>query len=411
MTGTGPHPSYASLRSIQRALVATTELLATELGRPGDVAPRWSAFEWRVARAVAAIHGISPLLSEKLRWQGAPGWQRFLREQRAHTAARHLRSLGLLQQIDAAGRHAGVAALALKGPELFSRGLYARGQRPMADIDLLIHRDDARGATRMLESIGFQEMLATPRHRIFVPTQPRVPAGLGEHADNDLKVEVHERITEALPIAAADITAEVFPSQPVAGLNRYPSRAALMSHLTLHAAGAMRARALRMLHLHDLALLSAGMSAADWQEFLERRAQDAGHRWALPPLVLTGRYYAAVIPAEVIAALALRCPKLLKAISRRRTLTAVSLSHLWIDAFPGIEWSRSTSEAVRYVATRICPDAKMLELRREVTEAHVPAAATEWNRLSQGRRVLRWLWSRQPRADTLHAVRLALESR
>jgi hypothetical protein len=45
-----------------------TETLARELGHPSERAPGWSAFEWRVARAVAGLHGVSGLLSAQLRW-------------------------------------------------------------------------------------------------------------------------------------------------------------------------------------------------------------------------------------------------------------------------------------------------------------------------------------------------------
>ena len=48
---------------LQAALRKTTETLACELAHPSTAAPDWSEFEWRVAKAVAAMHGVSPLLS------------------------------------------------------------------------------------------------------------------------------------------------------------------------------------------------------------------------------------------------------------------------------------------------------------------------------------------------------------
>jgi len=47
-----------------------TETLAGELACPTQHAPAWSDFEWKIARAVAAMHGVSPLLSRTLRWRG-----------------------------------------------------------------------------------------------------------------------------------------------------------------------------------------------------------------------------------------------------------------------------------------------------------------------------------------------------
>jgi hypothetical protein len=95
-------------------------------------------------------------------------------------------------------------------------------------------------------------------------------------------------------------------------------------------------------------------------------------------------------------------------IARRRTLSDVSLSSMWIQAFPGIEWSRSVTGTARYIMRRVAPSPQMLELRRRLAETQVAPAASKWHHLPQGRRMLRWLTSRQTRADTMHAVRTAL---
>src|ERR1700736_5319783 len=85
-----------------------TETLAAELACSTQRAPDWSDFEWKIARAVSAMHGVSPLLSKTLRWQGPVGWMTFLEEQRIHTATRHIRIAELLQRIDERGRAAGI---------------------------------------------------------------------------------------------------------------------------------------------------------------------------------------------------------------------------------------------------------------------------------------------------------------
>src|SRR5580693_1385037 len=93
-------PSGRSLKALQLALQKTTEVLASELCNPTAAAPAWSEAEWAVARAVAAIHGVSPLLADTLRWQGPVAWARFLAEQKAHTAQRFQRIEQLLQHMD-----------------------------------------------------------------------------------------------------------------------------------------------------------------------------------------------------------------------------------------------------------------------------------------------------------------------
>lgn len=397
-----PKVLHGTLRKI-------TERLAGELAGPTDVTPDWSDFEWQLARAVAAMHGVSPLLALKLKWQGPPGWKPFLQMQRAHVARRHARIEALLNQLDARSREAGVALVGLKGAALHGMGLYRAGERPMADIDLLVQPQDAERACQVLESLGFKESFANWRHKVFMPEARDIHAGIGEHAQNYLKIELHERIAEMLPLRTTDVTESVFPRRPHPGLNAYPSSAALMIHLLIHAASSMAYRALRLLHLHDIALVSSQMSSSDWDELLQDGHSAGGPWWALPPLQLTARYYDGAVPTHILAPLSSRCHWTLRQIARHQSLSDVSFSYLWIEAFPGIGWSRSAAEMMQYVAGRIRPGKQMLHQRKMLLETQVAMPRSQWGRLSQGQRMLRWVMSRQARAETMHAVRSALD--
>jgi hypothetical protein len=396
--------------TVQAALRTTTETLAGALAYPTDTTPLWGDFEWRIARAVAAMHGVSPLLSRTLRWQGPGGWSEFLAEQAAHTAARHARLAELLQRIDTAARQASVALVPLKGAALHELGLYAPGERPMADVDLLVAPSEAQRAVRLIEAQRFRESFSNFRHRIFVPLERGTAATLGEHAGNYLKIELHTHIVEALPRRLAQVAGLLPQGSAAPGLNPYPSRAALMAHLLLHAAGGMASRTVRLIHLHDLALLSARMTSSDWQALGQHGSADGRTPpwWAFPPLALTARYYRYAVSAEALSTLAGACPPLLRLAARRWSLSDVSLSNLWIDAFPALVWARSPSEAVRYMVSRVRPDAEVEQVRRLTRETDVAAVQSDWHHLSQGRRMLRWLTSRPTRAETMHAIDAAL---
>jgi hypothetical protein len=214
--------------ALDRTLRKITEGLAQELACPTQVAPDWSEFEWIVARAVAAMHGVSPLLSRALRWQGPAGWTGFLEEQRAHTAKRHGRIDDLLLCLDQRTREAGVAAVALKGVALHAFGVYQAGDRPMADVDLLVRPADAHRTAKMLESLGYAESCKTWKESVFTRVDEQEPAALGEHSNNGVKIELHERICERLPLRITDVSEHIFPPQPQPGLNAYPSKASLM---------------------------------------------------------------------------------------------------------------------------------------------------------------------------------------
>src|SRR5579872_554151 len=178
---------------VQAALQRITESLATGLGAPSAEPPVWSELEWRLAPAVAAMHGISPLLAGVLRWQGPPHWASFLAEQRRHTLLRQRRIEELLATIDERSRSAGIAIVALKGTALQRAGVYAAGERPMADLDLLVRPADAQAAVAVLLALSYREAGTTWKHQGFEPSAAERRAVLGEHADNPIKIDLHHR--------------------------------------------------------------------------------------------------------------------------------------------------------------------------------------------------------------------------
>ncbi len=397
-----------STRTVHAALRKTTETLASELGRPSGALPDWTEFEWLIARASAAIHGVSPLLSGTLRWSGPDDWVRFLQDQKQHTARRQHRIDELLSRIDERARSTGLAVIALKGAALHAMNLYADGERPMADLDLLVRAEDIASAARVLREMSFHQSEEHWKHRLFVPDAvSSSPRTLGEHANADIKIDLHERICEILPLRMTEISQFIFPARLRPGLNAYPSNAALMGHLLLHAAGAMAYRTLRLVNLHDIALLSTSMTEADWAGVVRCSATAQGPWWAFPPLRLAARYYDMRIPDRVVAALNRHCPWWLRRLTARRRLADVSLSYIWVEAFPGIEWAQSVSEAGEYVARRIWPSEQTLA-RRKVVPGESFASTDRWRGLSQGRRILKYTTSRVTRAASIQSVRCAL---
>jgi hypothetical protein len=395
------------LKIVKAGLRRTTEALAAELARPGGTAPDWSDLEWQLASAAAAAHGVSPLLCRFSTWQ-KPEWRLFLASQREHVEHRHRRIAALLKRIDAGARAAGLAVVPLKGSALHALGLYAPGERPMADIDLLVRESDAGLTIELLLDLGYVESFAVWMHRVFKPSEGQPVAGLGEHRDTPINIELHTRIQERLPISAVDITEQIYPREPRSGLNDYPSTGAMMNHLLLHTAGNICNRSLRLLHLHDISLLATRMLASDWNVLWDEHATDSPW-WALPPLCLVARYYRNAVPEAVFDRLERDCPPLLRTISHRQTLTQVSCSELWLHALSGIEWSRSVREAGRYVSNRVRPSEEAIKERADMVRTQLWLQGQSWVRQNQGRRILTLLTQQVPRMDTLYVVRAALE--
>jgi Uncharacterised nucleotidyltransferase len=392
-------------RVLASALRRTTEFLAGELAEPGRTVPDWPDPDWQIARAVAAIHGVSALLATRLLWRGPAAWDSFIQEQKAHTFRRHLRIQELLASLDECARRDGIPFLALKGVALHELGVYTAGERPMADVDLLVLEADAPRVGRLLEALGFEQSDAYWKHLTFTRRDARPVHGFGEHATNDLKVELHTRISEILPSRLTDITGLTFPQHPRPGLNPYPSVATLMRHLLLHAAGAMAYRSLRMLHLHDIALLSRRMRPDDWDCIVELPDRNTTAWWALPPLLLTSRYYPSVVPPGVLDSLRRECAWWLRQLGETRTLSDVSLSYIYLEAFPGLGWAQSPGEMLEHVARRLGKATRLVVRRKSRSGARPENAPASFSRAPY---VLKWLVSRPLRPETLSAVRAAL---
>jgi hypothetical protein len=398
------------LAKVAAALCSTTEILAREFGEPTDEAPSWTEFEWQIARAVTAMHGVSSLLCGALRWESPAGWQQFLRGQRDQSIGRHSQISRSLDAIDSQARREGVAFVALKGAALHARNIYAAGERPMGDIDLLVRDGDVKSMARILERCGYAAAFTTHRHEVFQPRVKQTLTGprLGEHVDDPINIELHTRIAERLPVQEIDITQFVFPVYPHAGLNPYPTAASLMLHLLLHAAGNIRARALRLIQLHDIAMLATCFVRADWDELLAIRPDERGIWWALAPLMLAARYYPTAIPQDIPAKLAAGCPTRLIKLTSRQKLADVSWSNIRIEAFPGVEWCRTPKEALKFMSSRIWPSrGDRLELKLGAAQIQ-GSSSIPWYGSSHGTRILRWIFSRPPRVQTLLSVQAAL---
>lgn len=398
--------SLPSLRTVERVMRETTEALALECACPTAQAPAWSELYWCIAQAVAAIQGISPLLSRRLRWQGPRVWREFLDEQWRHTLHRHQGINALIARIDAAAQDARLSVVALKGAALHDLEIYAPGERPMADLDLLVTEPDLAASVTLLETLGYRQSYRTRRERTFEPQGPKNTAQFGEHAGNAIKIELHTRIAERLPVREASITELLLPESTTPGLHRYRSTAALMTHLLLHAAGNIRARALRLIQLNDIAALSSRLSMEEWGRVLDGERDDRAW-WAFPPLALSARYFSGAIPAQVLARARAACPRLLRTLCERQQLSDVSLSYLWIQFCPGIEWCQSVSEALQFLQNRVFPSRETRAEIRQCEATQLWAMNTPWSRTSRPRRMARWLVSRCPRDATMAPVRAA----
>jgi hypothetical protein len=401
--------SLPPIDELDHVLRTITARLAREVTDPSISSPTWSAFEWGIARAIATMQGVAPLLAVHANWEGCSEWHRFLFAQRNHVTGRHRRIESLLEQIDFRSRQEGVALLALKGAALHAIGIYVAGDRPMADIDLLVRDNDRATAAKLLQDCGFELSFSNWRHELFESQfERRATTGYGEHTNNPIKIELHSSVRERLPVAEVDITQFMFPISARLGLNPYRSVAALMLHLLLHAASNMRAHALRYIQLIDIGRLAGRFDTADWNALLAMRSNRRSLWWAAAPLILTSRYFPNAVPESIVNGLLEECPWLLRRSARRYSLADVSWSNVRVYALPGIEWCRTLGDALRFMASRISPGHEMREEMRRFDRNEGSGGVVPWYGISQLRRIARWAFSRPQRVQTLIAVHSAL---
>jgi hypothetical protein len=381
------------------ALANTTERLVREIACPESNAPSWDTGEWAVARAVSAMHGISALLATRLRWQGPIGWQTFLREQHRHTLVGHERVGVVLAKLARTAAQADLPLVALKGSALREFPLHAAGERPMADIDLLVRPADAARACAVITSLDYRLSGSAPRHLTFEPRTAGRPHDFAEHASNPLRIELHPRVFEELPLEPIDITAEIWPSAARPGLNPYASFAALLRHVVLHAAGNMREHTLRFIQIYDVAMLARRLRPADWAASLGATPRSSAW-WMFPPLSMASRYLPGCVPAEALAEFAQLCPRRLRRRYEHCSVHEVGWSNPHAAALPGLEWSRTWREALRFTRVRVFPPPPSPTGLDQATSGPIEARHV--------RRILRWLFTRATRARTLAAVQAAL---
>ncbi|HEY9109194.1 MAG TPA: nucleotidyltransferase family protein [Roseateles sp.] len=398
--------------AVQAALRLTTERLAAELAEPMGRAPDWNDFEWRTAIGVSVMHGISALLADRLRWAGPSHWQAFLAEQAEQGKLRERKVRTLLQRLDEASRRANLPLLAMKGSAMLALGLYEPGQRPQSDVDLLACPGDFDATHQLILEAGYTEGTTIWRHRDYIPPDaPAVPA-FGEHEANPIKIELHTAVHERLPVRQVDITAQVFPTDAHPGLNAYPSLAALMRHLLLHAAGNLCAQAIRLIQLHDIATLARRLDEADWDEALAPASDGLPAWWAVPTLELALRHFPSHWPlkamAPAYAAAQAACAARLRRAALRYRLDGVSMSAYRVPMLPGIEWSRSVTEALQCARKRLHPGREVLAQHRRALATTHAFASSPWAGQSRWQKALRFLLGAPPRVATMYTLRRAM---
>lgn len=391
----------------------------------------WGAAQWAAARHAALVHGVAPLLADRL--GGGPAWQRldpglrgYLAEQLELNTRRTALMLADLGEIRRAAAAAGASVLPLKGAVLAASYYPAPGLRPMADLDLLVRPADEQRLAATMAELGFTLVEATPRHRTYHRGELRVASYEGEHPENPRCIEVHTGVAEHLRGMQLDLTDVLWanrssgdraspafrtslpgcdqgpttkdqplrsPSGPgpsafgpgqtgkglPAGSTRYvdtlPGPGALLQHLLLHTCHNLFNRRLRFIQLYDLALVAPRLDDGDWAALLAQARETGEARMFYAPLALAERYLGPLAPAAVREELAAATPQSLRHQVAIATPSDLSLCNpREAPVSYKLAWYRPGPERWRAIRHVALPTARELRQRYPRFAAWTPAA-------------------------------------
>lgn len=283
---------------------------------PGTLATQtalWDDDIWETARWAIQIHGIGPLLDRAFGGQAEaavlqPRLRTYLADQRRLSGERVVLLLQDLVELLDAAHDAAIQVLPMKGSLLATQYYPEPGLRPMNDLDILIHPSDEKRMVALLAKLGYQPVLRSPQHLGFARPENYGPTVSwdGEHPANPRHIDLHMHIHERLWGIQYDLTTHVWADSKPGDLMGAPARlmgpAALLHHLAVHATGDLISRWIRLLHLHDIALVAPKVTDNGWQRIIASVRAQREERYLYPALALTTQYYP-LIPEAVLKAL------------------------------------------------------------------------------------------------------------
>ena len=282
----------------------------------GDSFGTWSDADWVAFRRAVAMHGLAPHLERCLREHDlvdrvpadVGGW---LTGQRAANDRRIRRMHDELAAILRRAAAAGIEVMPLKGSLLTTLEGVEPGDRPMADIDLLVRPNDRSAIGAVVADLGYRREPTVGRRPgpdTFVdPGGGAVVSFDGEHPDNPRRVEVHLDVKRHLwPWDDTDLVTDALWSGASAGglLGEpavLPRLDAVFAHLAIHATSDLLLGRGRLVHWLDFGLLAARTPTP---------------RLAYPSLTLAARAMPAGMAALELGALEDRMPPRLVAWAR-----------------------------------------------------------------------------------------------
>lgn len=329
---THPPVSPTRLAEITNALARwlTTDAEAGEL-------QGWRCEDWLAAEWVTFWQNCAPLLAHRFHTANIevpPDVRRRVTNlAKAHRERTHV-MLDAAMELMHSLRRVGIASMPLKGAVLSPFYYDNSLDRPLPDLDILIHPEHLVVGARVLERLGYWPVSRSIEDLTYARGE-RDPKRWALH--NVEVVELHFDVREeyaGLTYALADA---LWRSSR---LQRYgnafdacvfdacvPSAAALLIHVCAHATSDLLIHRGKIIQIEDIRRVTARMNESDWDEF-RSNISPFGARFVYTALALANGYAAIQVPTSLMNWLSERTPERLRAWARTTELSDASRSNL-----------------------------------------------------------------------------------
>jgi hypothetical protein len=354
-----------------RQFSAVTDTLAFWLPSEADAVPvaGWKNGEWQIAGWVAYWQNAIPWLAERIRQSEAfvtDDIARAINSIEADSRERTRRMLDNTVEFGQALKSEDIQVILLKGAVLAAAYYPDPSSRPLADLDVLIRKQDLRRAVEILGELGYRFYSRSAEDEVFLRGERKENIWA---ADNVHPVEVHYTLCEEYAGIGYNLAQEMWANSRLEPFWRdnealLPRPAALLHHVCAHATSDWLIQRGRLMQIDDIRKICAKMDETEWGQFADS-VPPTGARFVYPALAFTARYAHLNIPAPILDTLRASCPaKLLEwiestglsdnsetnpgdrsalglAVAQRLSNSSYDRAHFWVRSLFPRRWNLS----------------------------------------------------------------------
>ncbi|RMG88995.1 MAG: hypothetical protein D6706_22140 [Chloroflexi bacterium] len=368
-------------------LASVTNMLAwwlpAQAGNMGDeVVAGWEMAEWKAAAWIVYWQNALPWLVKRVRQSGvavpASVWEQ-LTELDVGSRERTRRMLDGCVELLGAFRAHEITAVPFKGAVLAACYYPDPLERPLADLDLLIHPKDIPQAIQIVRDLGYRFYSRSAEDEVYLRGERKRNVWA---PDNVHPIELHYALREeyaGIGYEVADVMWEMSEERPfwnsVSAL--VPRLPALLLHVCAHATSDWLIQRGRLMHIGDISLLVGQMTATEWEELVTTVSPQEA-RFVYPALAFATRYARLDLPEAVLAYFRTHCPPSLLhwieqteladtsesnpadrsglglAIAQRLSRNRLEMARFWLRSFFPRRWNLS-KRYPRLTATPLWP--------------------------------------------------------